>query len=89
MGTILFSVLVTLWVLSPVTSGITVPKEWIVAINGLCQQAEMGSFPNPSPHGQVIHATVSSTAHQSEVHAVKRTNFAYTLFMHGNEVRSC
>ena len=55
----LLLLLATLWILSPVTSGITIPKEWIVAINKLCQQAEMGSFPNPSPHGQAIHATVS------------------------------
>ena len=79
MGTILVSVLVTLWILSPVTSGITVPKEWIVAINELCQQVEMGSFPNPSPHGQVIHATVSSTAHQSEVYTCSDITAMYKV----------
>ena len=50
----------------PVTSGLVVPREWLASIESLCKQAEIGFFPHPSPHGQVLHGTFSPTL-QSQV----------------------
>lgn len=56
--TVLFLLLVV-WTCLSTTSSVVVPKEWTVVINAVCQQAEQGLFPHPSPHSQVLHGVFS------------------------------
>ena len=57
---VLLSLLVT-WATLLTVSGIVVPNEWAVVINALCQQAEEGLFPHPSPHSQALHGLFSAS----------------------------
>ncbi len=52
---------------------IEVPKEGRDAIRALCEVAQNGVFPHPSPHAQMLHGTVGSSTSSLEVSIFKGT----------------
>ncbi len=47
---------------------IEVPKEWRDAVRALCEVAQNGVLPHPSPHAQMLYATVGSSTSSLEVY---------------------
>ena len=81
MGGHIFSLsLLFVYINLPVASSITVPKEWHAAIDDLCKQAEMGLFPHPSPHGQVLHGSFSPSLQSQVISTLSYYQMAIKLY---------